>query len=74
MKIGIFSHCTIDQIKINGQLYERAGGPACYCGLAARRLGFDVELFTKFGPDFTFTNELQKNKIKLQKYLDKPWF
>lgn len=69
MKIGIFSHCTIDQIKIDGQSYERSGGPACYCGLAARRLGFDVELFTKFGPDFTFTNELQKNKIKFDNAL-----
>ncbi|MBI5146838.1 MAG: ribokinase [Thaumarchaeota archaeon] len=64
MKIGIFSHCTIDQIKIGADSYERPGGPACYCGIAARKLGFDVELFTKFGPDFTFTNELLKNKIK----------
>ena len=69
MKIGIFSHCTIDQIKIDGKSYERSGGPACYCGLTARRLGFDVELFTKFGPDFTFTNELQKNKIKFDNAL-----
>jgi sugar/nucleoside kinase (ribokinase family) len=69
MKIGIFSHCTIDQIKIGVESYERPGGPACYCGLVARRLGFDVELFTKFGPDFTFTNELQKNKIKFENAL-----
>ncbi|MBM2852245.1 MAG: ribokinase [Candidatus Nitrosotenuis sp.] len=69
MKIGIFSHCTIDQIKIDGQSYERSGGPACYCGLVARRLGLDVELFTKFGHDFTFTNELQKNKIKFDNAL-----
>jgi len=64
MKLAIFSHCTIDKIKIGTGSYERPGGPACYCGLAARRLGFDVDLFTKFGPDFTFTDELQKNKIK----------
>ncbi|WP_042686571.1 PfkB family carbohydrate kinase [Candidatus Nitrosotenuis chungbukensis] len=69
MKLGIFSHCTIDQIKIGTDSYERPGGPACYCGLAARRLGFDVELFTKFGPDFTFTTELQKNKIKFDNAL-----
>ncbi len=62
MKLGIFSHCTIDQIKIGTNSYERPGGPACYCGLAARNLGFDVDLFTKFGPDFTFTSELQKIK------------
>ncbi len=64
MKLGIFSHCTMDQIKIGTNSYDRPGGPACYCSLAARRLGFDVDLFTKFGPDFTFTNELQKDKIK----------
>ncbi|TBR07384.1 MAG: ribokinase [Candidatus Nitrosotenuis sp.] len=69
MKLGIFSHCTIDQIKIGANSYERPGGPACYCGLAARRLGFDVDLFTKFGSDFTFTNELQKNKIKFDNAL-----
>lgn len=69
MKLGIFSHCTIDQIKIGTNSYERPGGPACYCGLAARRLGFDVDLFTKFGPDFTFTNELQKDKIKFDNAL-----
>lgn len=73
MKVGIFSHCTIDEIKIGGDSYERPGGPACYCGLAARRLGFDVDLFTKFGPDFTFATDLQKDKIKFADALsDKP--
>ena len=73
MKLGIFSHCTIDQIKIGANSYERPGGPACYCGLAARRLGFDVDLFTKFGSDFTFAGELQKNKINFANALsDKP--
>jgi sugar/nucleoside kinase (ribokinase family) len=67
VKLGIFSHCTIDEIKIDSSLYERPGGPACYCSLAARNLGFDVELATKFGPDFTFSDQLQKNKIKFQK-------
>ena len=65
MKLRIFSHCTIDEIKITEGLYERPGGPACYCGLAARKLGFDVELATKFGSDFEFLDELQKNKIKI---------
>jgi sugar/nucleoside kinase (ribokinase family) len=64
VKLGIFSHCTIDEIKIDENVYERAGGPACYCSLAARNLGFDVILATKFGPDFTFSDKLQKNKIK----------
>lgn len=66
MKIGIFSHCTIDEIKIDDVLHERPGGPACYCSLAARNLGFDVELATKFGLDFTFAEILEKNKIKFQ--------
>lgn len=73
MKLAIFSHCTIDQIKIDTASYERPGGPACYCSLAARELGFDVDLFTKFGPDFTFADKLQKNKIKFANALsDKP--
>lgn len=66
MRLAIFSHCTIDEIKIDGNLYERPGGPACYCGLAARNFGFDVDLVTKYGPDFTFVEQLQKNKIKFE--------
>lgn len=66
MNLAIFSHCTIDEIKINEDLYERPGGPACYCGLAAREMGSDVELVTKFGPDYTYSDQLLKNKIKFQ--------
>jgi sugar/nucleoside kinase (ribokinase family) len=69
MKLGIFSHCTIDEISIDGNLYERPGGPACYCSLAARNLGFDVEVATKFGPDFGFFEHLTKNKIKIENAL-----
>ena len=42
------------------------GGPACYCGMAAKNMGFDVELYTKFGPDYTSVEYLQKNKIKFE--------
>lgn len=66
MRLAIFSHCTIDEIKIDDDLYERPGGPACYCGLAARNFGFDVDLVTKYGPDYTFAEQLQKNKIKFE--------
>jgi sugar/nucleoside kinase (ribokinase family) len=66
VNLAIFSHCTIDEIKINEDLYERPGGPACYCGLAAREMGSDVELVTKFGPDYTYSDQLLKNKIKFQ--------
>lgn len=66
MNLGIFSHCTIDEIKIGGNVYERPGGPAFYCGLAARRLGFDVKLCTKFGQDYPYSDLLAKNKIKFE--------
>jgi sugar/nucleoside kinase (ribokinase family) len=66
LNLGIFSHCTIDEIKINNTMYERPGGPACYCSIAAKNLGFDVELHTKFGPDYTYTDNLRKNKIKFE--------
>ncbi|MHA7647169.1 PfkB family carbohydrate kinase [Nitrosopumilus sp. S4] len=52
MKLALFSHCAIDTITINNQNYEQIGGAACYCGITARELKFDVELFTKFGSDF----------------------
>ncbi|HSD05314.1 MAG TPA: PfkB family carbohydrate kinase [Nitrosopumilaceae archaeon] len=63
MKIDIFSHCTIDEIVREGSVIETAGGPACYCGLTARNLKFDVEFHTKIGPDFTHREFLEKNKI-----------
>ena len=63
MKIAIFSHCTVDEISRDGTLVETAGGPACYCGLTARNLKFDVEFHTKIGHDFTYKAFLEKNKI-----------
>ncbi len=52
MKLAIFSHCAIDTITINNYNYEQIGGSACYCGIIAREFKFDVDLFTKFGPNF----------------------
>ena len=52
MKLAVFSHCAIDTISIDGNIYEQIGGAACYGGITARQLKFDVDLFTKFGPDF----------------------
>ncbi len=52
MKLAVFSHCAIDTITIDGNNYEQIGGAACYCGITARQFKFDVDLFTKFGPDF----------------------
>ena len=63
MKLAIFSHCTIDEISRSGTVVETAGGPPCYCGLTTRNFKFDVELYTKIGPDFTYRELLDKNKI-----------
>jgi sugar/nucleoside kinase (ribokinase family) len=52
MKLAVYSHCAIDTITINENNYEQIGGAACYCGITARQFKFDVDLYTKFGPDF----------------------
>ena len=63
MKIDVVSHCTIDTIEINGTKYVVPGGPGCYCSITARALKFDVKLHTKFGSDFTYADNLTKQKI-----------
>ncbi len=62
MKLAVFAHCAIDTIIIDGSTYEQIGGSACYCGITARQFKFDVDLFTKFGPDFP-KQYLTENKI-----------
>ena len=53
MKIGIASHIVLDTIKsLDGRTSESVGGPPCYCGLTARRFGFNVNLATLIGRDF----------------------
>jgi len=64
MKIAIFSHCTIDEISQN-DIVETAGGPACYCGLTAKNMKFEIDLHTKVGTDFSFRTELEKKGIFL---------
>ncbi|MGQ0377366.1 MAG: PfkB family carbohydrate kinase [Nitrososphaerota archaeon] len=63
MKLDIFSHCTIDTIEFGDTITEQIGGVACYGGLTARKLKFDVNLHTKFGPDFPHDEYLAKNKL-----------
>jgi len=63
MKLDIFSHCTIDTIEFGDTITEQIGGVACYGGLTARKLKFDVNLHTKFGPDFPYDEYLTKNKL-----------
>jgi sugar/nucleoside kinase (ribokinase family) len=64
MKLAVFSHCAIDTITIDGNNYEQIGGAACYSGITARQFKFDVDLFTKFGPDFP-KQYLDDDKINL---------
>ena len=72
MKLGIYSHCTIDTIKIGDSTEQQIGGAACYCGITARHLKFDVELFTKFGKDFP-SEYFEQNKIVCENALsEKP--
>ena len=64
MKLAVFSHCAIDTITIDGNNYEQIGGAACYSGITARQFKFDVDLYTKFGPDFP-KQYLNDDKINL---------
>ncbi len=69
MKIGIFSHCAIDTITIGDSNYEQIGGAACYGGITAKKLKFDVELVTRFGSDFAHKQYLTDNKINFENSL-----
>lgn len=64
MKLAIAAHCAVDTITINDTNYEQIGGSACYCGITARQFKFDVDLFTKFGPNFPKQYFIE-NKINL---------
>lgn len=71
MKIGIASHVVLDTIQgAGGIVVESIGGPPCYCGITARRFGFDVELATKVGGDFPDNkrNVLRDNNITLREW------
>ena len=68
MKVGVYSHCTIDTIMYGNTTYEVAGGPACYCSLTLRNQNFDVNLSTKYGKDFPLTDFFEKNKINMPEH------
>ena len=63
MKIGIFSHCTIDTIVYENEQYETAGGPASYCSYTARKQKHDVNLYTKFGINYPLEDFFKENNI-----------
>jgi sugar/nucleoside kinase (ribokinase family) len=52
MRASILSNLVIDEIvSRNNTSRQSLGGPAAYCGLTARKFGFDTTLFTHFGKD-----------------------
>ena len=63
MKVGIFSHCTMDTIVYENEQYDAPGGPACYCSIAARKQKHDVNLYTKFGSNYPLEKFFNENKI-----------
>ena len=65
MKVGIFSHCTMDTIVYENEQYDAPGGPASYCSLTARKQKHDVNLYTKFGPNYPLEEFFEENKINI---------
>lgn len=63
MKVGIFSHCTIDTIVYENEQYEAPGGPASYCSYTTRKQKHDVNLYTKFGSNYPLEDFFKENKI-----------
>ena len=63
MKVGIFSHCTMDTIVYENEQYEAPGGPASYCSLTARKQKLDVNLYTKFDSNYPLDDFFKENKI-----------
>ncbi|MDC0202498.1 PfkB family carbohydrate kinase [Candidatus Nitrosopelagicus sp.] len=65
MKVGIFSHCTMDTIIYENEQYDAPGGPASYCSLTTRKQKHDVNLYTKFGPNYPLEEFFKENKINI---------
>ena len=63
MKIGIFSHCTMDVIIYENEQYEAAGGPASYCSYTVRKQKHDVNLYTNFGTNYPLEDFFKENNI-----------
>ena len=58
MKLTVVSNIVLDSIRnMEGVVTESLGGPACYCGLTARRFSFDVSLVTKIDTDFSLMHK-----------------
>src|SRR5215469_2458334 len=68
MKIAIASHITLDSIDNEDNCY--LGGPACYCGLTCRQLGFETILVTKVGEDLPEDKQdfLNRNLVDINQF------
>lgn len=68
MKIAIASHITLDSIDNEDGYY--LGGPACYCGLTCRQLGFETILVTKVGEDLPEDKRdfLKRNLVDIKQF------
>jgi sugar/nucleoside kinase (ribokinase family) len=52
MKAAILSNIVVDEIVSRDLKSSKSlGGPAAYCGITARKFGFETTLFTHFGKD-----------------------
>ena len=65
MKVGIFSHCTMDTIIYENEQYDAPGGPASYCSITAKKQKHDVNLYTKFGANYPLEEFFSENKINM---------
>ena len=53
----------MDTIVYENEQYDAPGGPASYCSLTARKQKHDVNLYTKFGPNYPLEDFFKENKI-----------
>ncbi|HEY7227212.1 MAG TPA: hypothetical protein VH481_03710 [Nitrososphaeraceae archaeon] len=68
MKATILSNLVIDEIiSTDLKSTQSLGGPAAYCGITARKFGFDTTLSTHFGKDFdsNYLEYLKREGISL---------
>lgn len=69
MNIAVASHIVLDTIQdMQGRITESLGGPACYCGITARKFNLKVKLATKVGKDFSqdYRLMLRNNGIDIE--------
>lgn len=69
MRVAVAGHVTLDTIESDDYSVSSVGGPPCYAGLVARKLGYDVALLTKMGWDFGEENMawLSRNQLEFVK-------